>query len=168
MAIDATHRMNVVRTIDVGKGCIHLCHIKLTVRNGRMAILAALFGFVAVLIVAREAAEALVNAARGPVVAGAGLVEGIGCMTLKTISLKRIVREFNLPLSIPNCRRGQIGKLDMCLLVPVIEQSFGKTRLSVVKYLFGIGVVSRNLRHPLAVDFVTGKTRDHRLGRFLR
>jgi len=91
VTIDAPHRMNVVRTLAVGECRVHLCHIELAVRDGRMTILAALFRIVAMVVVACQAADPFMNTSRRPIVAGSRLMECTGSVALKTNALKEIV-----------------------------------------------------------------------------
>ena len=163
VTIDAPHRMNVVRTLAVGECRVHLCHIELAVRDGRMTILAALLRIVAMVVVACQAADPFMNTSRRPIVAGSRLMECTGSVALKTNALKEIVRNLDLPSAVPYCRRRQVGSFNVILFVPVIKKCFRKVSLSLIKYLLRIGRVCRNCGSPFAVDFVTGQAWDHRL-----
>jgi hypothetical protein len=61
MTVNASHRVNVVAAFRIGEGGIHLLHIQPAVGQARMAAGARLPGVLAVILVAAETTDALVN-----------------------------------------------------------------------------------------------------------
>jgi hypothetical protein len=83
--------MNIVRTVSIGKCCVHFCYINTTVRNGRMALHAALPGVVAMVVMTFNTADPFMDTTRSPVITGSRCMKSIWRMALDTNSLPWIV-----------------------------------------------------------------------------
>jgi len=122
VAVDALHGVNVVRALRRLETGIHLLDIEAAIRELRMTVGARGARGLSMLLVAGEAAEALMNTNRSAVVAGADLRRGGWGMALITQRLPRIGADLDRARAIVHLRHWKAADGNVVLLAAV-EQS---------------------------------------------
>ena len=95
MAVGAFYRVDVVETLPVLERRVHGFNVEAAIGELRMTGGAARAGRLAVLFMARKAAQAFVDAQRRAIVTGADLSRGVGGVTLITKGLARVGTDFH-------------------------------------------------------------------------
>lgn len=162
MAVAARHKMNVVRTVGVGKCGVHGGDIQSAVGERRMTLAAGESGVVRMGLMARQTTQTLVNAARRAVVAGRRLMKGVGRVTLGAEPLARIVGNQDWLTLMSDLGRRQILRGKMALFMTVIKCRFDQSGQTIVGNGLRRAVVGSSRGHPLAVDFVAGEAGNDR------
>ena len=120
---------------------------------------------------ARKTTEALVNSPRGPVVPRPRLVKRVGRVALETDLLPWVIRDFQLPCSLPGFQQRQSLHPDVDFFVSVVPLDIGWTSTPVIEDLRRIVVPRTDRGRTFPMDLVAGKAwngRQIRLSRHLQ
>jgi len=160
VAVDAPDEMDIMRALAIEERRVHGRDVTLTIGDRGMAVLTARPGSVAVVLMACQAADPLVHAARRSIVACPRLMKGVGRVTLNANPLPEIVGDLHLAVSLMKLDRRKICCFYISLIIAVIPQRRSERVLAGVKDVMRVVIVRGNGRGPVTMDLVAGETWD--------
>ena len=160
MAVGATDKMDIMRTLAIEERRVHRGYITLAVGDRRMAILTTGSGSIAVILMARQAADAFVHPSRCSVVACPRLMERVRRMTLNANPLPEIIGDLHRTFSFMELKHGEINGLYVSFVVAVVPQGRRESALAGIEDIMRVVVIWGTGGSPVAMDFVAGETGD--------